>query len=137
MREIKFRAQRKYDKKWCYGYIFKDGEETYILHGETDGIQNKTRVIPETISEFTGLYDPYGNEIYVNDIVRWQDITSGKYYHAAIKFKEPEIVDPGFYIKWIKEIAKRPNLRFWADEVKVVGNVFDNPELLEGENGNT
>lgn len=101
----------------------------------TNSVPDMKEVMPETVSQFTGLTDRNGNRIWENDIVRWQDV-SGKYYHAVVKFGEYGNLDFGFYLTWIEDIWMRPNISYWTDKVKVVGNVFNNPEFLEVGNGN-
>ena len=38
----------------------------------------------------------------------------------------------GFNLDWRNETGYRQDLPYWADKIEVIGNIFDNPELLEG-----
>ena len=129
MREIKFRGKRKDNKEWVYGYLVLDGRERhcYIVFVDwlpEDNIDDVDyiEVYKHTIGQFTGLYDKNGKEIY-----------------------EGDIIDTG-YDKWIVKFgngsfyATIPNTSFFLDlsretinyyEIKVIGNIYDNPELIK------
>lgn len=130
-REILFKAKRIDNGKWVEGYYFYNANikkhyiKTWICYYEVD---------QETICQYTGLTDKNGKKIWENDICYYDDmdicvIRFGKYDnntgHKHI----------GFYTDWqqYKDLY-RHDLGFWVAEceVEVIGNIFDNPELLEG-----
>ena len=147
MREIKFRGKRIDNGKWVYGYyirfetrqvcIMGDDklEEDEIIHliardGFADWNMPRRaefrQIDPKTVGEYICLNDKQNNEIYEGDIVSATDY-SPRYYQIAF-------IEGGFCLT-------RPDLEgFPIDintmypsigcQIEVVGNVFDNPELL-------
>ena len=65
-REIKFRGKQSFDNKWIHGSLLKDKKKYYITNDYGDTFY---AVIPETIGQFTGLYDKNGVEIYEGDVL--------------------------------------------------------------------
>lgn len=68
-REIKFKAQRLDNSKWCYGYYSVIGNNHFIV--DNDGLP--LIVKPETVCQFTGLLDKDGKEIFEGDIIVFGD----------------------------------------------------------------
>ena len=129
MREILFRGKRIFDGKWVNGFAYKQYsaakvEEWYIRAFETDYL-----VIPETVCQFTGLYDKNGRKIFEGDIVKW----TGSLYKVVF---EQRFGTAYFGIK----ISDYETWYFCnscaANLMEIAGNVYDNPELLKGGNDN-
>jgi uncharacterized phage protein (TIGR01671 family) len=125
MREILFRA--KTVGEWAVGYYDGYGLSPSISINPDDVFRN---VDSETLCEFTGRYDKDGVRIFEGDIVRLslplaKDLvytTIGKIvYHESCAFI-CEVPSKG------GEFPLSPNF-----EYEVIGNIYDNPELLEGE----
>lgn len=126
MREIKFRGQTVDTKELIYGNLiqtekgFKNVVE--ILDWSKVGCKPEKSLVvnPETVSEFTGLTDKKGVEIYENDILKSE-------------------LDWIFVVKWDKENARfigfspTNQIIYVGREPKatVIGNIFDNPELMQ------
>lgn len=122
MRIIKFRGKRP-DGSWNYGRSirFKQNGEVFIQGAS---------VVPQTVGEFTGLYDVNGKEIYEGDVI------VGEYGHLhVIQYNQTQaayttiLLDEHLhddlktecYVtqRWIRKCGKR-----------VAGNVYDTPEFL-------
>lgn len=79
MREILFRAKRVGDDEWVEGYYqkrrnFLGNEEHLIFHVDSHTVWEYTEINPETLCQFTGLYDRYENKIWENDVLKtWSD----------------------------------------------------------------
>ena len=128
MREILFRGKRIDNGEWKYGYLYGIWEQGYILWGMTNNVPNMVEVDPETICQYTGLTDKNGKKIWEGDILEGhlddkfpEDVTREKviWHESGWKTEEPGCDD--------KEYLDE----FDTENFEVVGNVYDNPELLE------
>ena len=126
-----YRAKRKNwrelpkDKWWVEGYLYGIWERRYILWGMINDVPNMVEVDPSTICQCTGLKDKNGKLIWENDIIKC------KCGIAVVVWDKSE-----WRIKWVEDNIWRKDLHFWVNDeneygVEVIGNIFDNPELLE------
>lgn len=131
-----FRAKRIDNDEWTYGYLYGIWERKYILWGMTNNVPDMTEVEPSTICQCTGLKDKNGKLIWENDIVAYYfgktcaPICFGSYQSCFDNTKTEHV---GFYVNWNDKCNYRKDLGYWINmiEADVVGNIFDNPELLE------
>ena len=135
-----FKGKRLDNGEWLEGYLFGIWEKRYILWGMTNDIPNMIEVDPTTICQCTGLKDKNGKLIWENDIVKCVDVNAETEFFAVVEFGNPN----GFY-SWgyqLKHIwGDEPNLDIllWIDmeetgaTCEIIGNIFDNKELLESE----
>jgi uncharacterized phage protein (TIGR01671 family) len=124
-REIKFRGQQINTKKWIHGYLYR--EKGLYLICENIRYAEKEPILLDTVGQFTGLHDKNGKEIYEGDIVKYRD-SMGQHI-------EKVIFDKGcFYagMHWGSSTRLAPKL-INTRITEVIGNIYDNPELLEGE----
>lgn len=133
MREISFKGKRIDNGKWVEGNIFisdTDGR-SYILMG-TRTITIEYEVIPETVSQFTGLIDKNNVKIFENDIVKCNmwcvgmplvEITCRVWYRDGSFAANQYSLDT-----WLID-NKDENM--YMPDVKIIGNAYDNPELLK------
>jgi uncharacterized phage protein (TIGR01671 family) len=123
--EIKFRAKNKIG--WIYGYLsysnILNKKVMCIYDGNGDCI-----VDIDTIGQFTGLHDKNGNDIYEGDIIQLQ--CKENKYNCLVDWN----INLGAWCISIdnKCLGVKP-LGEWLreDSFIVIGNIFDNPELLE------
>ena len=122
-REILFKAKRKDNGEWVEGYYLNVAKINHFictgkikLDGAVKGIiaPEMYEIDPDTICQYTGLTDKNGKKIWENDML-------------GHMFNRVEFVDGAYCIN-----GDRP-LCFMAKDCKVIGNIFDNPELLEVE----
>lgn len=135
MREILFKAKRVDNGEWVEGYYLRDqyhigGKDIIFYRKDSDRFTVYTNIIDiETLCQFTGLYDKNGNKIWENDI-------------CDRKEKYPEVVkmtNGDWTLDYSYAIGRDYgnsycNLGFYVNErkcVEVIGNIFDNPELLQ------
>lgn len=135
MREIRFRGKRIGTSEWVYGDLIHRqiwSEAFPVIRMQDDGfdIYEECEVISETVGQYTGLKDKNGKEIFEGDIV---------FAIATYDCANTVVVwdDGGFVLvpcKYYKNYISRcgyKDIRFLDKEV--VGNIHDNPELLEEE----
>lgn len=135
-----FRAKRKDNGEWTIGFYFcmthDDGRHThhFIIPLGTDlslgtPIEKiQVEINSSTLCQCTGLKDKNGNMIWENDVV---NCPSEKCY-GYIKWNESEA---GFYFNVLLEDGRLEEecICDYQDCMEVIGNIFDNPELLESE----
>ena len=127
-RTIKFRGKRIDNGEWVYGDLLQPTEICDIYEiSDCESIDGtRYEVISETIGQFTGLYDNTKKEIYENDIVRItgsKEIDIGKVIYEYNGFTVDVMnMDRSYGRDYLLEIF-----------TEVIGNIYDNPELLEGE----
>lgn len=141
MREVLFRGKLIDNGKWVQGYLYRFWDHAYILWGmiggRTGDVPDMKEVDAETVCQYTGLTDKNGRQIFEGDIVR-------DHFNASImgivRYGEYKSVfnddaftgHVGFYIEWQKrKNVLRKDLGYWARNSEFIGNIFDNPELLE------
>lgn len=152
MRQIIFRGKRKDNGKWIYGWYIKANIHwhKYGVHKDwivCNAIQNggicnvigRYAVIPETVGQYTGLTDKNGNRIFEGDIVVTRYINGEICSIGDIQF------DYGvFGAEWTIHKEHKTMVGCWGqlhnlrrldddiiNHIEVIGNIYDNPELLE------
>ena len=135
------KAKRIDDGDWLVGYVVKYGytgkEKYYIVPSYASDLY-AIEVDPSTICRCTGLEDKNGKLIWENDVIKYHfgnvyaQIRYGAYQNCFDSQKAEHI---GFYVDWSESRNYRKDLGYWINMVnaEVVGNIFDNAELLESE----
>ena len=148
-REIKFRGKSICGDEWCYGtYIFTDDnrndpfrtrpfKESHKIVFWCSGDWNMggwvdEEVDPDTVGQFTGIKDKNGKEIYEGDIVKapyldpiFGGVVNNMFVNIVVGYNKGSFV-----------LEYDGNLRVYIsdlyDNIEVIGNIYDNPELLKG-----
>lgn len=118
MREILFRGKSLRTEKWIQGYLFRCWERAYIAWGMVNDNADMKEVDPETVCQYTGLTDKNGRKIFEGDIINDIDYGIMKciYLHGSFV--------------WYKEDGFRIECMKYVPVIEVIGNIFDNPELI-------
>ena len=138
-----FKAKRIKDAQWIEGYLIYSFTGVPFIITEYDHILAlvaRDEIDPETICQCTGLKDKNGNLIWENDIVKKEFYTDYDAYANSEKYiGVMRYEDGGWWVKTqmdVGQILVRSIIDVLAfskdvEHFEVLGNVFDNPELLE------
>lgn len=135
MKEILFRAKRKDSGEWVYGFYTCVDELCFISLSRT--YIDKVKVDPKTVGQYIGINDKDGKKIFEGDLIRdihnsyrngfgtveWLDDMCA----FGIAYKNYDSID----IYTFNGLLRAGNRNKFA--VMVVGNIYDNSELLEAK----
>ncbi len=143
MREILFRGQtrRKGEKvrmdgspvesNWVYGGVLCGSGDHSIIYQTEPDIAKKV-VYTDTLGQYTGLTDKNGTKIFEGDVVRIsEDYYDGLHYSG----NEVYYSDGAFCVEYETPEYDVTSIGFLVREgveVEVIGNIYDNPELIGG-----
>ena len=136
MREILFRGKRVDIGEWIQGDLVQ-----FLPHGIVRIVTQEppykdAEVDSDTVGQFTGLTDKNGRKIFEGDIIHLeysQVFFGGEYfgeYTAEVSYKEGCFITDGMNNG---DEIETPLSGFDNDELEIIGNIHDNPELLGGE----
>ena len=143
-REILFRAKHIHaipcnehlNGTWVHGYL---SDKDYIYDKSLDG---EFLIDENTICQYTGLTDKNGKKIFEGDILRgfqYPFCYDGEYnYYAEIIFENCSFMtythkNPSSCVRGISD-GNTDLMEGWlSEDWEVIGNIYDNPELLEEE----
>ena len=146
MREILFRGKRTDNGEWVQGDLihsqYKLGDTCVGQYGNTVGIH---QVDPETVGQFTGLTDKNGTRIFEGDVIRFHKFRYEPDWVGVISYDQCQYVATGkmplayekpmdgeaFYCPFEVAVSGIDKAT-----ITVIGNIHDNPELLEVSDGN-
>lgn len=130
MREILFRGKSIEDNKWVYGDLIREkksfGKICTRIYRTTNNGWELIDVDSETVGQYTGLNDKNGNKIFEGDIVDFPDRSDSESY-GVVEYDTNE-TEFGIVYDSIYEGLGR---QYHSRDIEVIGNIFDNPELLE------
>ena len=144
MREILFRGKRTDNGEWVQGYFVAVNSKCYrgqqltentksisCLNGTRYGFYNFYEIDPETVGQYTGMNDINGNKIFEGDIV-----------HCKARIDRANMFvtfeDGKFVMVLCEEFTTHKrglgHYEIECFDKEVIGNIYDNPELLTNEN---
>jgi uncharacterized phage protein (TIGR01671 family) len=142
MREILFKAKQIDNGEWIEGSLIDldiDSGYCYIVQPYKKAsilpiiflITDRMKLVdPETLCQFTGLYDKNGNKIWENDILMAHLDES---YPEDATYETVEWGVAGWVAHEANSIDRQYLDEFDLEHYEVVGNIFDNKELLQEE----
>lgn len=129
-----FKAKRIKDGQWIEGYLIYSFTGVPFIITEYDHILAlvaRDEIDPETICQCTGLKDKNGRVIWENDIVAYWDSYSTESGLAEADCIGKVVWDDETISFQVTNRLSAESYEVLGDECSVIGNVFDNPELLE------
>lgn len=142
MREILFKAKQIDNGEWIEGSLIDldiDSGYCYIVQPYKRAsilpiiflITDRMKLVdPETLCQFTGLTDKNGNKIWENDILMAHLDES---YPEDVTYETIEWGVAGWVTHETNSVDRQPLDKFDLEHYEVVGNIFDNKELLQEE----
>jgi len=146
MRKILFRGKRSDNGEWVYGFYVLFGGKNIIMLSDTTELRPSEifglnelyeypvihEVVPDTVGQFTGLLDKNGNKIFEGDILKTEyskvicefgtgDFSNGCHSYQGWCFTDLEQDD---------SLRSNYNDSWYVQEYEIIGNKWDNPELL-------
>lgn len=128
-----FKAKRIDNGEWIEGYYVFCRKHHYILPILTETIGYDERenewieIAPDTLCQYTGLTDKNDKKIWENDI-----LTRDGYWDIRIEFENGAfMVRNADKVQYINRVTCTPISILDINAYEVIGNIFDNPELLE------
>lgn len=139
MKEVKFRGKRLDNGEWITGYYgFKEESNKHFIMVETINVHHPSyftdyEVIPESVGQYTGLNDKHNAFIFNGDILDGSYISplsqmiSKRHYKVVYK-------NACYYAELIGHHPYGSTFLYFVNkESKVIGNIYEKPELLEVE----
>ena len=134
MREILFRGKRIDNGEWVYGNLnygtieIKSIKDSYYISdfGVNPWDKKFYPVIPESVGQYTGMTDKNGKNIFEGDIVKQRGFLNN--YYSSVWYAAGR-----FLVRDYETLLPTALGGISRYEIEVIGNIHDNPELLEGK----
>ena len=130
MRKILFRG-KTVKEQWAYGLLAHIGNAWYISNKA--GVATAYEVIPSTVGQYTGLKDKNGTKIFEGDIVQ-----TNKFF-LSVGLNAKYVIEYDVKIACFIGTMQKGCIKHFttfqndSDQFEVIGNIHDNPELLNAE----
>lgn len=131
MRDILFRGKRTDNGEWVYEDLWCNpyGKKVVCITSpiNTQGTTGGNEVDPETVGQFIGLYDKNGQKIFEGDIIKGKvhEINGYRVRRGVVEYHGVGFIMNLESNSWYDQ----KNIPF---DCEVIGNIYDNPELLKG-----
>lgn len=144
MREKLFRGKRIDNGEWCIGFYCQVADESdggarvkHVIVVPTFKVQMgflMYEVDPDTVGEFTSLYDRKNKEIFEGDILERTNVNGEKYKEYVVAGQWSYKWTHGVYGFSLTDLngGYMMDLRY-TKSYEIIGNIHDNPEILKGE----
>ena len=126
MREYLFRGKMIANSKWSEGNLLVSKQGCCITPDATV-LGSYGAVDPETVGQYTGLTDKNGTKIFEGDIVKYGDTVHNVVFEQR---------NGTAYFGLVYSTLETLSFGYYQDlkQIEVIGNIYDNPELLGDEN---
>lgn len=124
MREILFRG--KFGNEWKYGFLSIEPKGLVIKEPYKNESSNVWHIDADTVGQYTGLTDKNGTKIFEGDIVKYGDTVHNVVFEQR---------NGTAYFGLVYSTLETLSFGYYQDlkQIEVIGNIYDNPELLEDE----
>lgn len=124
MREYLFRGKMIANGKWSEGTLLVTKQGCCITPDATVYVA----VDSETVGQYTGMVDKNGKKIFEGDIIDFSDRSDGDGY-GVVKYDANETEFGIEYDNIYKSLGKH----YYPEDIEVIGNIHDNPNLVRGD----
>ena len=139
MREILFRGKRFDNGEWVEGFYNHlpcgrfDADEhmiqTVLENGKIGMLHD---IDPSTVGQYTGLKDKNGKRIFEGDVCRFREWSNGEMcWVGKVHWEHQQFMISGGPNKECETMFELCMSRFIPENIEVIGNITDNPELLD------
>lgn len=124
MREILFRG--KFGNEWKYGFLSIEPKGLVIKEPYKNKSSNVWHIDADTVGQYTGLTDKNGTKIFEGDIVKYGDTVHNVVFEQR---------NGTAYFGLVYSTLETLSFGYYQDlkQIEVIGNIYDNPELLGDE----